>query len=145
MILQPLCHFATTLEVCFGSLSIWKTHLRLSFNFLTDVYMCCFNICTCSKAPHDMMLPRPCIMVGICLASITFSRRQLSKKQDICPHVQLKTLVWLFLMAVLEQWLFSLLSSISGYFEMTHFIVDIDNFVPVSSSSFKRFFAVCWD
>ena len=59
-----------------GSLSIWKTHLRPSFNFLTDVLRCCFNIptiflphdaiyfvkCTspsCSKAPpqHDAATP----------------------------------------------------------------------------------------
>uniref|UniRef100_A0A4W5MQY3 Leishmanolysin-like peptidase n=1 Tax=Hucho hucho TaxID=62062 RepID=A0A4W5MQY3_9TELE len=38
--LLSLSHFATTLEVCLGSLSIWKTHLRPSFNFLTDVLRC---------------------------------------------------------------------------------------------------------
>ena len=42
--LLSLSHFATTLEVCLGSLSIWKPHLRPSFNFLTDVLRCCFNI-----------------------------------------------------------------------------------------------------
>ncbi|CDQ85019.1 unnamed protein product [Oncorhynchus mykiss] len=46
LILLSLSHFATTLEVCLGSLSIWKTHLRPSFNFLTDVLRCCFNIST---------------------------------------------------------------------------------------------------
>ena len=34
--LLSLSHFATTLEVRLGSLSIWKTHLRPSFNFLTS-------------------------------------------------------------------------------------------------------------
>jgi hypothetical protein len=34
------------LEVCLGSLSIWKSHLRPSFNILTDVLRCCFNIST---------------------------------------------------------------------------------------------------
>ena len=34
-----LSHFATNLEVCLDSLSIWKTHLRQSFNFLTDILM----------------------------------------------------------------------------------------------------------
>ena len=29
--LLSFSHFATTLEVCLGSLSIWKTHLRPSF------------------------------------------------------------------------------------------------------------------
>ena len=41
-----LSHFATTLEVCLGSLSIWKTNLRPSFNFQTDVLRWCFNIST---------------------------------------------------------------------------------------------------
>jgi hypothetical protein len=44
--LLSLSHFSTTLEVCLGSLSIWKTHLRSSFNFPTDVLRCCFNIST---------------------------------------------------------------------------------------------------
>ena len=44
--LLSLSHFDATLEVCLGSLSIWKTHLRPSFNFLTDVLRCCFNIST---------------------------------------------------------------------------------------------------
>ena len=34
--LLSLSHFATTLDVCLVSLSIWKTHLRPSFNFLPD-------------------------------------------------------------------------------------------------------------
>ena len=74
--LLSLSHFATTLKVCLGSLSIWKPHLRPCFNFLTDVFRCCFNIhiiflphdaiyfvkCTspfCSKAPlqHDAATP----------------------------------------------------------------------------------------
>uniref|UniRef100_A0A8C7FSD7 FACT complex subunit SSRP1 n=1 Tax=Oncorhynchus kisutch TaxID=8019 RepID=A0A8C7FSD7_ONCKI len=42
--LLSLSHFDTTLEVCLGSLSSWKTHLRPNFNFLTDVLRCCFNI-----------------------------------------------------------------------------------------------------
>ena len=44
--LLSLIHFATTLEICLGSLSIWKTHLRSSFNFLTDYLRCCYNIST---------------------------------------------------------------------------------------------------
>ena len=44
--LLSLSHFPTTLEVCLGSLPIWKTHLRPRFNFLTDVLRCCFNIST---------------------------------------------------------------------------------------------------
>ena len=71
--LLSLSHFVTTLEVCLGSLSIWKTNLRPSFNFLTDILRCCFNISTsfpiyfvkctspsCSKAhsQHDAATPR---------------------------------------------------------------------------------------
>ena len=41
-----LSPFATTLEVCLGSLSIWKNHLRPSFKFLIDALRCCFNIST---------------------------------------------------------------------------------------------------
>jgi hypothetical protein len=32
------------------------------------------------------------------------TRGHFSKKYDLCPHVQLQNVVWLF-MAVLEQWL----------------------------------------
>ncbi|CDQ81141.1 unnamed protein product [Oncorhynchus mykiss] len=39
-------HFAKTLDVCLGSLHIWKTHLQPSLNFLTDVLRGCFNIST---------------------------------------------------------------------------------------------------
>ena len=44
--LLSISHFATTFDVCLGSLSIWKTHLRPNFNFLTHVLRCCFNIST---------------------------------------------------------------------------------------------------
>ena len=44
--LLSLNNFATTLELCLGSLSSWKTHVRQSFNFLTDVLRCCFNTST---------------------------------------------------------------------------------------------------
>ena len=61
------------------------------------------------------------------------TRRHFSKKYDLCPHVQLQTVVWLFL------WLFW-----SSGFRLcqyrTRFTVDIDTFVPVSSSIFTRSF-----
>ena len=81
--LLSLSHFPTTLEVCLGSLSIWKTHLRTSFNFLTDVLRCCFNISTefsclmlpsilwsapvppAAKHPYNMLLLPPCFTVGM--------------------------------------------------------------------------------
>ncbi|CDQ59839.1 unnamed protein product [Oncorhynchus mykiss] len=46
--LLSLSHFSTALEVCFGSLSIWMTHLRPSFNFLTDTLSYSQNVLNCS-------------------------------------------------------------------------------------------------
>jgi hypothetical protein len=157
--LLSLNHFATTLEVCLGSLSIWKTHLQPSFNFQTDVLMLLQYIHMmpsilwtapvppAAKHPHSMMLPPPCVTVGIVffgLQASPFSSKHndghLSKKYDLCPHVQLQTVVWLFyggFGAVAS----SLLSSFSGCQYRTCFTVDIDTFVPVSSSIFTRSFA----
>ena len=59
------------------------------------------------------------------------TRGHLSKNYDLCPHVQLQTVVWLFLW-----WFWS-----SGFF-LARFTGDIDTFVPVSSSIFTRSFAV---
>ena len=44
--LLSLGHFVASLAVCFGSLSIWRTHLHPSFNFLAYVLRCCFSIFT---------------------------------------------------------------------------------------------------
>jgi hypothetical protein len=61
------------------------------------------------------------------------TREQFSKKDDLCPHVQLQTVVWLFLDgfgAVAS----SLLSGLSGDVDIVLFFsVDIDTFEPVSS------------
>ena len=78
------------------------------------------------------MLPPLCFTVGM----------MFSKNYDLCPHVQLQTVVWLFL------WRFgavasSLLSGLSGYVDIgLVFTVDIDTCVPVSSSIFTRSFTV---
>ena len=70
------------------------------------------------------------------------TRGHFSQKYDICPHVQLQTVVLLFyggFGAVAS----SLLSGLSGYVDIgLVFTVDIDTFVPVSSSIFTRSFAV---
>ena len=87
-----------------------------------------------AKHPHNMMLPPPWFTVGMVIFGLQASpfsskhndghygqtvlflfhqtRGHFSKKYDLCPHVQLQT------------------------------VVDIDNFVPVSSSIFTRSFAV---
>jgi hypothetical protein len=59
------------------------------------------------------------------------TRGHFFKKYDLCPHVQLQTVVWLFI-GSLGAVASSLLSGLSGY-------VDIDTFVPVSSSIFTSF------
>jgi hypothetical protein len=65
------------------------------------------------------------------------TRGHLSKKYDLCPHVQLQTLVWLFygdFGAVAS----SLLSCLSGYVDIGLVLLWlIDPFVSVSSSIFK--------
>ena len=73
---MSLSHFVTNL-VFLGSLSILKTHLYPSFNFLADVLSYCLSISTqcfflmmpsirwsapvppAAKHPHNMMLPPP--------------------------------------------------------------------------------------
>ena len=78
--LLSLNYFATTLEVCLGSLSIWKTHLRPSFNFLTDIllqyihtivlphnaiYFVKCSSPSCNKAPPQHDAVTPCFTVGM--------------------------------------------------------------------------------
>ena len=79
-----------------------------------------------AKHPHNVMLPPPCFMFGMVFFGLQASpfflqmmvimakqfyflfhqtRGHFSKKYDLCPHVQLQTIVWLVLMTVLEQWL----------------------------------------
>ena len=67
------------------------------------------------------------------------TRRHFSKKYDLCPHVKLQTVVWLFYTgfgAVAS----SLLSGLSGYVDIG--LVLLWTFVPVSTSIFPRSFAV---
>jgi hypothetical protein len=69
------------------------------------------------------------------------TRGHFSKKCDRCPHVQLQTVVWIFysgfgaVASVLAEWPFRLCRY------RTRLPVDIDTFVPVSSSIFTRSFA----
>ena len=112
---------------------------------------------SCSKAPpkHDAATP---VLHGWGLQASPFSskhndghysqtvpflfhqtRGHFSKKYDLCPHVHLQTVVWLFLWSsgsFLADWPFKLCRY------RTRFTVDIDTFVPVSSSIFTRSFAV---
>ena len=79
--LLSLNHFIVTLEVSFGSSSIWNSYLRPSFNFLADVLRRCFNasiivlkmpyilwtapVPPAAKHPHNMMLPPLCFRDGM--------------------------------------------------------------------------------
>ena len=112
-----------------------------------------------AKHPHNMMLPSPCFMVEMVFFGLSKhndghygqtvlflfhqTRGHFSKKYDLCPHVQLQTrksqaFLWQF-------WS-------SGFFlaeqpfglcrYTTRFTVDIDTFLPVSSSIFTWSFAV---
>jgi hypothetical protein len=72
------------------------------------------------------------------------TRGHFYKKYDLCPHVQLQTVVWLSYGGFGAVASF-LLSGLSGCQYRTRFTVDIDTFVPVSSSIFTRFFALFWD
>jgi hypothetical protein len=62
------------------------------------------------------------------------TRGHFSKKYDLCPHVQLQTVVWLFCggFGAVASSLLSGLLRLCQY--RTRFTVDIDTFVPVSSS-----------
>ncbi|CDQ60252.1 unnamed protein product [Oncorhynchus mykiss] len=99
--LLSLSHFATTLEVCLASLSIWKTHLRPSFNFLTDVLRL-QSLSPCAVANRRLIFLWRFWSSGFFLAEQPFR---------LCRY-------------------------------RTRFTVDIDTFVPVSSSIFTRSFAV---
>jgi hypothetical protein len=117
-----------------------------------------------AKHPHNMMLSPRASRLGWCFSAckpLPFSskhndghygqtvlflfhqtRGHFYKKYDLCPHVQLQTLVWLFLWQfwssgfVLAEQPFRLCRY------RTRFTVDIYTFVPVSSSIFTRAFAV---
>ena len=107
-----------------------------------------------------MMLPPPCFMDGMVFFGLQASkhndghysqtviflfhqtRGHFSKKYDLCPHVQLQirslAFIWGFWSSgfFLAEWPFR-----SCQYR-TRFAVDIDTFVPVSSSIFTRSFAV---
>ena len=110
------------------------------------------------------MLPPPCFMVGMCSSACkpppfsskhnngrygqTFlflfhqTRGQFSKKYHLCPHVQLPTVIWLFLWRFWNSGFFLAERPFRLCRYRISFTVDIDTFVPVSSSIFTRSFAV---
>ena len=61
---------------------------------------------------------------------------------DFCPYVQLQTVVWLFLWRYWSSGFFLAVRPFRLCQYRTSFSVDIDTFVPVSSSIFTRSFAV---
>ena len=144
-------------EVCLGSLSIWLMPWDgasiYPHNFLSS-----WRHLFCEV--HQSLLCFTVGMVFFGLQASPFSskhsnghygqtiiflfrqtRGHFSKKYNLCPHVQLQTVVCFF-MAVLEQWLFPCWAPFRLCLYGTCFTVDIDTFVPVSSSIFIRSFAV---
>jgi hypothetical protein len=65
------------------------------------------------------------------------------KKYDRCPHVQLQTVVWLFLWRFWSSVFFLAERPFRLCRYRTHFTVNIDTFVSVSSSIFTRSFCCC--
>ena len=70
------------------------------------------------------------------------TRGHFSKKYNLCPHVQLQTVVWLFLWRFWSSGFFLAERPFRLCWYRTRFTVNIDTFVPVSSSIFTRSFAV---
>ena len=64
------------------------------------------------------------------------------KKYDLCPHVQLQTIVWFYLWQFWSSGFFLAERPFRLCRYRTCFTVDIDTFVPVSSSIFTWSFAV---
>ena len=117
-----------------------------------------------AKHPHNMMLPPPYFMVGMVFVSLQASpvsskhnegpygrivlflfrqtRGHLPMKYDLCPHVQLQTVVWLFFWRFWSSGFFLAERPFSLCQYRTCFTVYIDTFVPVSSNIFTRSFAV---
>ena len=81
-----LSHFATTLEVGLGSLSIWKTHLRPSFNFQTDVLMLLQYI-------HIIFPPHEAIYFVKCTSSSCSKAKHLLQQSKI-NKVRKEVVVW---------------------------------------------------
>ena len=70
------------------------------------------------------------------------TRGHFSKKYDLCPHVQLQTVLWLFLWRFWSSGFFLAERPFRLCRYRARFTVDIDTFVPVSSSIFTWSFAV---
>jgi hypothetical protein len=70
------------------------------------------------------------------------TRWHLSKKYYLCPHVQLQTIVWLFLWRFWSSGFFLAERPFRLCRYRTRCTVAIDTFVPVSSSIFTMSFAV---
>ena len=111
---------------------------------------------SCSKAPpqHDAATP---VLHGwecvLRLASIPLFPPNItmvimakhffvSSDQRTCPHVQLQTVVWLFLWRFLSSGFFLAARPFRLCWYRTRFTVDIYTFVPVFYSIFTRSFAV---
>ena len=117
-----------------------------------------------AKHPHNMMLQPLCFTVGMVFFGLQASpfsskhnnghygqtvlflfhqnRGHFSKKHNLCPHVQLQTVVCLFLWRFWSSGFFLAERPFRLCRYRTRFTMDIDTSVPVSSSMFTRSFSV---
>ena len=120
-----------------------------------------------AKHPHNMMLQPRASRLGWCSSACkppSFSskhtdghygqtvlflfhqtRGHFSKKYNLCPHIQLQTIVWLFLWRFWSSGFFLAERPFRLCRYRTRFSVDIDTFVPVSSSILWRSTLFFWD
>jgi hypothetical protein len=107
----------------------------------------CTSPC-CSKAPPQHDAATPVLHkhndghYGQTVLFLFQTRGHFSKEYDLCPHVQLQTVVCLFKMRFWSSGFFLAERPFRLCRYRTHFTVVIDTFVPVSPSIFTRSFAV---
>ena len=125
----------------------WDVASKYPHNFPTS---CCHLFCEVHQSLLQQRTPttwccHPCASrLGWCSSACKpppFSSKH-NNGHNLCPHVQLQTVVWLFLWQFWSSGFFltELPFRLCRY--RTRFTVDIDTFVPVSSSIFTRSFAV---
>ena len=146
--LLSLSHFATILEVCLGSLSIWRlicdqalTSWLMSWD-VASIYTHHFSswwsapVPPAAKHPHNLILhpmlhgwdgvlrlasiplfPPNITMVIMAKEFYFCFIRPEDENNDLCPHVQLQTIVWLFY-GGFGTVASSLLSGLSGYVDI---------------------------
>ena len=87
-----LSHFVTNLEVCLGSVSIWKSHLHPSFNFW------------CLSEVHQSLLQQNTFTSWCCHPRASELGWCPQKNKGLWPCVHLQTVVFIFAYKCLSRW-----------------------------------------